>query len=135
MLRLLTLATLAIAHPATAQDAAWPPQLVSIIDEARTYCDGEFSAAPETVVQRDLNGDGTPDWILDSAGFRCSTAATLYCGTSGCGVDTLIDGTLASLMLHSWDTVAEDGTTYLTAPNDAGETVRFLWVDDAWVLQ
>jgi hypothetical protein len=135
MLRLLTLAALATAHPVAAQEPAWPPQLASIIDEARTYCDGEFSAFPETVVQRDLNGDGTPDWILDSAGFRCSTAATLYCGTSGCGVDTLIDGTLSSLMLHSWDTVTEGGTTYLTAPNDAGETVRFLWVGDTWVLQ
>jgi hypothetical protein len=75
-----------------------------------------------------FTGAGTP-------GFRCSTAATLYCGTGGCGVDTLIDGTLSSLMLHSWDTVTENGTTYLTAPNDAGETVRFLWTGSEWVLQ
>ncbi len=128
----LILLTLAPAH---AQEAAWPKEFASIIDEAKTYCDGDFSVAPEAVTQRDLNGDGTLDWVLDSGGFRCSTAASLYCGTGGCGVDTLIDGTLSSLLLHSWDVVTENGVTYLTAPNDAGETVRFLWKADEWVLQ
>jgi hypothetical protein len=75
-----------------------------------------------------FTGAGTP-------GYRCSTTATLYCGTGGCGVDTLIDGTLSSLLLHSWDTVTENGTTYLTATNDAGETVRFLWTGSEWALQ
>ena len=73
--------------------------------------------------------------ILDAGGFRCSTDATLYCGTVGCGVDTLIDGTRGLLTLHSWEVLTEDGVTYLTAPNDAGETVRFLWSGTEWVLQ
>ena len=106
-----------------------------MIDEAKTYCEGDFSVAPEAVTQRDLNGDGTPDWILDSAGFACSDSYGLYCGTQGCGVETLIDGTIGSLLLHSWDTVTEGGTTYLTAPNDKGETVRFLWTGAEWQLQ
>jgi hypothetical protein len=134
MLRPLALFVLSVS-PAVAQEPAWPYELTSIVDEARDYCDGEFTASPESVVQRDLNGDGKLDWLLDSAGFGCSTAATLYCGTGGCGADTLIDGTLSSLLLHSWDTVTENGTTYLTAPNDAGETVRFLWIGSEWVLQ
>jgi hypothetical protein len=134
MLRPIALLLLTLS-PALSQEAAWPPELASIIDEARTYCDGEFVASPETVVQKDLNGDGNPDWILDSAGFACSSSHGLYCGTAGCGVDTLIDGTLSSLMLHSWDVVTDDGTTYLTAPNDAGETVRFLWTGSDWQLQ
>jgi hypothetical protein len=135
MLRPFAIIALGIALPAAAQDAAWPPQLVSIIDEARRYCDGEFSTGPEALVQRDLNGDGTPDWVLASAGFRCSTAASLYCGTGGCGVDTLIDGTLSGLLLHSWDTVTDGGTTYLTAPDDKGNMVRFLWTGREWALQ
>jgi hypothetical protein len=38
-------------------------------------------------------------------------------------------------MLHSWDVVIENDTTCLTAPNDAGETVRFFWTGSEWQLQ
>jgi hypothetical protein len=130
-----TLTFLLLAAPALADEAAWPPEFASIIEEDKSYCDGEFSVSPEAVSQRDLNGDGTLDWVLDTAGFACSESYGLYCGTSGCGVETLIDGTLGSLLLHSWDTVTENGTTYLTAPNDQGQTVRFLWSGTEWVLQ
>lgn len=134
MLRLTALAAL-IALPAAAQDPAWPQEFASVIEEARSYCPDEFSVAPDTVVQRDLNGDGTPDWLLDAGGFACSTSYGLYCGTEGCGVETLIDGVRALLLLRSWDLVTEGGITYLTAPNDAGESVRFLWTGAEWQLQ
>lgn len=134
MLRLTALAT-CLALPAAAQDPAWPDEFTGMIDEARSYCDGEFSVYPETVVQRDLNGDGTPDWLLDTAGFTCATNRSLYCGTEGCGIETLIDGELGALTLRSWDVENKGGTTYLTAPNDRGETVRFLWSGSEWVLQ
>jgi hypothetical protein len=134
MLRTLPLVLL-LTSPALAQEPAWPKEFVSIIEEDETMCPGEFSVAPEAVVQRDLNGDGTLDWVLDTAGFACSDSYGLFCGTQGCGVETLIDGTLSSLLLHSWDTVTEGGTTYLTAPNDKGETVRFLWSGKEWQLQ
>jgi hypothetical protein len=134
MLRPLTLLFATLPFAAAAQDA-WPPEFTSIIAEDKSICDGAFTIAPETVTQRDLNGDGTLDWILDTAGFDCSASHGLYCGTGGCGVETLIDGTLGSLLLHSWDTVTEDGATYLTAPNDMGQTVRFLWSGTEWVLQ
>lgn len=129
------LALILLASPALAQDPAWPDEFAAIIEEDKTYCTGEFSVAPEAVTQRDLNGDGTLDWILDTAGFACSDSYGLYCGTQGCGVETLIDGVQGSLLLHSWDTVTEGGTTYLTAPNDRGETVRFLWTGNEWQLQ
>jgi hypothetical protein len=134
MRHVLALSLLSLS-PAQAQEAAWPHELTGMIEEARSVCSGDFSLAPETVVQRDLNGDGTLDWVLDSAGFACSDSYGLYCGTGGCGVETLIDGRLGSLLLHRWDTVTEDGVTYLTAPNDKGETVRFLWSGKDWVLQ
>ena len=127
------LAFLLLVTPAAADGL--PPDVAAIVDEAKSICEGTFTAAPEAVTQRDLNGDGTPDWVIDSGAFQCSTSTTLYCGTSGCGVDTLIDGTRGSLLLHSWDTLTENGTTYLTAPNDAGETVRFLWTGSEWQLQ
>lgn len=127
------LAVLLLATPAAAQD--WPPEVASIVDESKSVCDGTFTAPPEAVSQRDLNGDGTADWVVDSGAFQCSTSVSLYCGTGGCGVDTLINGTRGALLLQSWDTVTEGGTTYLTAPNDQGQTVRFLWTGKDWQLQ
>jgi hypothetical protein len=127
------IACLFLATPAAAQD--WPPEVAAIVDEAKSICDGDFTAAPEAVTQRDLNGDGTLDWVVEGGLFRCSDSYGTYCGTRGCSVDTIIDGTVGSLLLHSWDTVTEDGTTYLTAPTDRGETVRFLWTGSEWQLQ
>jgi hypothetical protein len=127
------LALLLLATPAAAQD--WPPEVAAIVDEAKSICSGTFTAAPEAVTQVDLNGDGTLDWVVDSGFLQCSDSYGTYCGTKGCGVDTVINGTRAGLNLHSWDTVTEAGTTYLTAPNDRGETVRFLWTGSEWQLQ
>ncbi len=127
------LALILLASPALAQDP--PPEVAAIVEKAKGICDGTFTAAPEAVTPVDLTGDGTPDWVVDSGAFRCSTSTSLYCGTAGCGVDTVIDGTRGSLLLHSWDTVTEGGITYLTAPNDRGETVRFLWTGSEWQLQ
>lgn len=128
----LALMTLA-ASPALAED--WPPEVTAIVEESSALCDGDFSAAPEAVTQVDLNGDGGPDWVVDSGAFQCSTAATLYCGTMGCGVDTVIDGIRASFTLHDWGTETEGGSTYLTAPNDQGGTTRFLWGNGEWQIQ
>ncbi|MBN8630544.1 MAG: hypothetical protein J0L76_06780 [Rhodobacterales bacterium] len=124
---------LAFASPVCAQD--WPPEVAAIIDEAGSVCEGSFTAPAESVTQRDLNGDGNPDWVIDSSAFQCSDSLGTYCGTGGCAVDTLIDGTRGALLLHEWDTVTDDGTTYLSAPNDQGETVRFLWSGSEWQLQ
>lgn len=129
----VALALILLASPALAQDP--PPEVAAIVEEAKGICDGTFTAAPEAITPVDLNGDGTLDWVVDSGAFRCSTSTSLYCGTAGCGVDTVIDGTRGSLLLHSWDTVTEGGITYLTAPNDRGETVRFLWTGSEWQLQ
>jgi hypothetical protein len=127
------LAILLFVTPAAAQD--WPPEVAAMIDEAKAICDGRFSAAPEAVTEVDLNGDGTLDWVVDSGAFQCSSSVTLYCGTQGCGVDTLVDGTRSSFIFHDWGTETENGTTYLTAPNDSGGTSRFLWGNGEWQIQ
>ena len=134
MLRPLVLVAL-IGLPAFAQDTAWPAEFVAIIKKADSLCQGDFTVAPESAVQRDLNGDGTPDWVLDTGGFACSDSYGLYCGTKGCAVETLIDGVRGSLLLRRWEVVTEGGTTYITAPNDKLETVRFLWTGSEWQLQ
>jgi hypothetical protein len=132
MLRPLSLILLAL--PAAAEEGAWPDAFAATISDAQSMCAG-FSVSPEAVSQRDLNGDGTLDWILDTAGFACSDSYGTFCGTQGCGVETLIDGVQGSLLLRSWDTVTDGGVTYLTAPNSAGGTARFLWTGSEWQLQ
>lgn len=132
MLRPLALVCLAL--PAAAEEAAWPAEIAAIIERSATMCEG-FSVAPEAVAQRDLNGDGTLDWILDTGGFACADSYGTFCGTGGCAVETLIDGVQGSLLLRSWDVETVDGTTYLTAPDKSGQPVRFLWSGSEWVLQ
>lgn len=127
MLRALCLSVALVAPiTATADEPAWPEEFTPLIDEAKAACDGEFSAHPEAAVQRDLDGDGVQDWLLDEGAFSCSTAATLYCGTAGCLVHTLIDGKAGGLILHDWDVVTEGGQTVLRVPSDSG-TSDFAW--------
>ncbi len=124
---------LLLATPAPAQD--WPAEVAAIVDEARDLCSGTFTAFPTAVTQVDLTGEGTPDWVIDSAALQCSDGYGLYCGTGGCAVDTVIDGIRTSLLLHAWGTETDGGITYLTAPNDLGGTTRFLWGDGEWQIQ
>ena len=127
------IALLLLTTPALAQD--WPPEVTAIVEEAKAVCQGTFTAAPEAVTQIDLNGDGAQDWVIDSAAFQCSDSYGTFCGTGGCAVDTLVDGVRSSFLFHAWGTETENGTTYLTAPNDSGGTARFLWGNGEWQIQ
>lgn len=127
------LALCLLSSPALALD--WPPEVFDIVKEAQRLCRGTFSAAPEAVTRRDLNGDGADDWVIDSRAFQCSGSSDTYCGGNGCGVDTVINGARGLLTLRGWDTVTEGGTTYLTAPNWVGEFDRFLWTGNEWQMQ
>ncbi|WP_103258780.1 hypothetical protein [Tabrizicola aquatica] len=122
-----------LSTPALAQD--WPPEVAEIVAEAQRMCRGTFTAEPRAVTRRDLNGDGTLDWVVDSGEFQCSVSSDTYCQAAGCYVDTVIDGTRGLLLVRAWDTQTVDGTTYLTAPNWVGETDRFLWNGIEWRLQ
>jgi hypothetical protein len=49
-----------------------------------------IARAPAYVESVDLNGDGHPDYVADRAALVCSSAASLFCGTAGCGLDVLV---------------------------------------------
>jgi hypothetical protein len=52
-----------------------------------------MASDPETYVKRaDFNGDGRPDYVLDDAGLSCPGAASLLCGSAGCGVAIHLSG-------------------------------------------
>lgn len=76
-----------------------------IIDQGRLACSkekGQFNAASDAVMTFDLNGDGKPDEIVDEGKFACSTAASLYCGTGGCGLHIIVDGKDYNYLSQVW---------------------------------
>ena len=98
---------LATATPAGAQQA-----VDTVLDEAQAQCqsfeNGVFSTTDDVLARIDLSGDGKPDTLVDGHGFRCSTG-NLYCGTGGCPLTLLVDGTRTDLMAKGWR-VVEVGT-------------------------
>ena len=98
----------ALAVPATAQDLdGLPPQLAARIEAAAEACagfeNGSFALEFGAVQRVDLDGDIVRDWVVDEAGFACSTAASLYCGTGGCMSHFLVGETVYSLLNQGWD--------------------------------
>jgi len=93
-----------------AQDlSGLPTPLVAKVTAARKACadfnGGEFALQWGAVVRTDLDGDPIPDWVLNEAGFACSSAASLYCGTGGCDSHFLVGDTVTSLRNQGWDVV------------------------------
>jgi hypothetical protein len=82
---------------------AAPPQVLAAIVEKRKSCDPEGVALkPGFVAQKEINGDGVNDYILDYGKFVCGGADQSYfCGTAGCLMHvfaSLPDGTFAKVL-------------------------------------
>ena len=94
---------------ANAQDfSGLPTQFLEKVEAAQQACsdmeDGQFALELGAVHRVDLDGDIRRDWVLDEAGFACSTAVSLYCGTGGCMSHFLIEDRMFSLLNQGWDT-------------------------------
>ena len=48
------------------------------------------AATQPHILTGDLDGDGQPDYLLDSAPVRCDAAATAFCGNGGCQIDLVL---------------------------------------------
>ena len=95
------------AATANAQDlSGLPAQLLEKIQVAQQACseleNGQFSLEFGAVHRVDLDGDTDRDWVLDEAGFACSSAVSLYCGTGGCMSHFLIEDRMFSLLNQGW---------------------------------
>ena len=109
-LRLLlpTVGAVLCATSVSAQDwSALPPQLLEKVEAAKQACsdfeNGQFSLEFGAVQRVDLGGDIDRDWVLDEAGFACSSAVSLYCGTGGCMSHFLVEDRMFSLLNQGWD--------------------------------
>lgn len=93
---------------ANAQDwSGLPAELLEKLASAQQACsdldNGQFAVEFGAVHRVDLDGDIQQDWVLDEAGFACSTAASLYCGTGGCMSHFLVEDRVFSLLNLGWD--------------------------------
>jgi hypothetical protein len=64
---------------------AWlPPAVRAVVEESAKGCEaGKFSTERGFVTQKDVNGDGVNDFIIDYGKLSCSDGSH-FCGTAGC---------------------------------------------------
>lgn len=106
----LIAAGVALPMPAIASDISdLPTPFHEKVEQAQQACfefeNGQFTLEWGAIVRVDLDGDLTPDWVLNEAFFACSSAASLYCGTGGCMSHFLVGDVLASVLNQGWDVV------------------------------
>jgi hypothetical protein len=83
-----------------------PPALAEKVTAARQACadveNGEFALEWGAVTRLDLDGDLSPDWVLDESAYACSTAVSLFCSTGGCMSHFLVGDVVASFRNQGW---------------------------------
>ncbi|MEA2872780.1 MAG: hypothetical protein QOH67_2756 [Hyphomicrobiales bacterium] len=80
----LLLVLLILPATALAQFSGLPPNVQAAIKENEQTCDKSPKFQPKFITERDINGDGVRDYILDYGEFECDGSATYFCGTGGC---------------------------------------------------
>ena len=100
----------AMSSSALADETELPPDLQAIVGQRTVECNafegGELQLEDGAIQRVDLNGDSEEDWVLDEFFFRCSTAASLFCGTGGCGVNFQIGDAMTSRLAKGWDVLS-----------------------------
>lgn len=113
----------AIAYAATALPAHSAGLADYVVAEARKVCEGfgngKFDAG-DAVQQVDLDADGALDTVIDESKFSCSSAASLYCGSGGCMLHTVVGDKKNSFQAEGWRMIDWDGRPILLLARDGG---------------
>lgn len=92
-----------------------------ILAEAEDFCasfdDGEFRAG-EAVLEVDLDGEEPLDRIVDESVFSCSSMASAYCGSGGCGLHAIVGDRMWSFQAEGWRMTDWDGRPILLVARD-----------------
>ena len=92
---------------ATNSTLATTPEAQKLIDRAANDCrafnDGEFDPG-EAVTQIELRSQfgSVQAELVDESKYACSSAASLYCGTGGCMLNLIVDGTIIAWQATGW---------------------------------
>ncbi len=80
-----------------------------VMEQARKDCssfeNGVLTTTRKAIPRIDLTGDGVPDTIIDAHEFRCSTAASMYCGTGGCSLWVIVGDKSYAYLAKGWKVV------------------------------
>lgn len=83
-----------------------PNSLAEKVNVARQACanfnNGEFALEWGAVTRTDLDGDLSPDWVLDESAYVCSTAVSLFCSTGGCVSHFMVGDVVNSFRNRGW---------------------------------
>ncbi len=109
LLAIIAVAGSTPALASAAQDGNNEAALRQVIEAAEADCqgyqDGKLILTRKAWPTVDLTGDGRPEMIVNAGEFRCSTAATLWCGTGGCPITVIVDGEAHMLFGRGWKVV------------------------------
>lgn len=87
--------------------------------DCRGLDNGVFEAQ-DAVTEIDLDDDGELDRIVDTSRFKCSSAASLYCGSGGCDIHAVIGEESWSYQSEGWRMIDWDGRPILLIARDGG---------------
>ena len=117
-MRALALLALVVASPAFAQSAD------AVLAQAKADCaaiDNGVFAAPDAVTEVDLTGDGTPDQLIDSAKFQCSTSPSYWGGTGGNWLAVLAGGKEFDFLAQEWQVLSWNDRPVLLLWHNGGD--------------
>lgn len=100
---------LASGNMALAQDLPAPVETARLENAAACREAGGNPVETETyILQRDLNGDTSPDYVMNLMGLTCEGAFSYFCGSAGCPVTVWTSG--AEGLSLAWSNYAQDIT-------------------------
>ena len=67
-----------------AQPGNLPKEVQAAIDDNKKTCGEGVKLNPAFISEKDVNGDGVKDYVLDYGEFECEGSASFFCGTGGC---------------------------------------------------
>lgn len=96
-----------------------------VLAQAKADCasidNGSFTALPEAVVRVDLTGDATPETVVDSGQFQCTTSASYWGGTGGNWLAVIVAGQRVDLIAQAWQVIPFQGLPVLMLWHNGGE--------------
>jgi hypothetical protein len=83
---------LALAGPVAGQTPAVIEAATAGNFAACSEAGGTPSTGPDYLTEVELNGDGTPDYVMNMMGLTCENAVSYFCGSAGCPVTVWLSG-------------------------------------------
>jgi len=112
--RLWLAATMILAAIQMAQAG---PGEQKVMAQARADCasfeNGKLATTRMANPRIDVTGDGVLNTIIDSRQFKCSSSASLYCGTGGCSIWVIVDEKPHSFLAKAWEVAQMNGKPVL----------------------